>query len=77
MLIDSYILAFYRIMGTLFYECWSHIKDDHLLLRLLVFLSSEDDIDVMLIHAPVHIVALHVADLWHTIDKVKKVCNFI
>lgn len=71
--VDIFIVVFYRIMGKLFFECKNHIKDDHLLLRLLVFLSSEDDIDVMLNNAPVHIVALHVADLWHTIDKVKKV----
>ena len=63
----------YRIMRKLFYECQDHIKDDHLLLRLLVYLSSEDDIEVTMNNAPVHIVALHVAKLWHIIDKVKKV----
>ena len=63
-------------MSKLFHECVNHIKDDHLLLRLLVFLSSEDDIDVVLDNAPVHIVALHIADLWHTIDKVKKVIQY-
>ena len=61
------------MMSKLFHECKNHIKEDHLLLRLLVFLCSEDDIDVMIDSAPVHIVALHVADLWHTIDKVKQV----
>jgi len=60
-------------MRKLFFECQDHIKDDHLLLRLLVFLSSEDDIEVTMIYAPVHIVALRVAKLWHLIDKVKKV----
>ena len=73
---DVFIVVFYRIMGKLFLECKNHIKDDHLLLRLLVFLSSEDDIDVMLGNAPVHIVALHAADLWHTIDKIKKVTQY-
>ena len=61
------------MMKTLFQECDNHIKEDHLLLRLLVYLCSEDDIDVMLNNAPFHIVALRVADLWHSIDKVKQV----
>ena len=61
------------MMNKLFQECENHIKEDHLLLRLLVFLCSEEDIDVMISNASVHIVALHVADLWHTIDKVKQV----
>ena len=74
--VDVFIVVFYRIMGQLFHECENHIKDDHLLLRLLVFLSSEDDIDIMLNNVPVHIVALHVADLWQTIDKVKKVTRY-
>ena len=65
----------YRMMGKLFHECKDHIKEDHLLLRLLVFLCSEDDIDVMLNNAPVHIVALHVSDLWRTINKVNQVPN--
>lgn len=55
-------------MKKLFCNFKIHIEDDHLLLRLLVFLSSEDDIDVMLDNAPVHIVALHVADLWWNIN---------
>ena len=63
------------MIDKLFDECKNHIKDDHLLLRLLVFLTYEDDIDVMLKNAAVHIVALHVADLWYKIDKVKKVRN--
>ena len=70
-------LIFYRILAKLFDECQDHINDDHLLLRLLVFLSSEDDIDVMLHTVPVHIVILHVADLWHTLDKVKKVHMYV
>ena len=61
-------------MGKLFNKLENHIKEDHLLLRLLVFLCSEDDISVMASHAPVHIVALHVADLWDIIEKLKKVC---
>ena len=63
-------------MDKLFYECKNHIEDDHLLLRLLLFLCSENDIDIMMKNAPFHIVAVRVADLWHTIDKVKKVCNY-
>ena len=64
----------YRMMEKLLHNCKNHIEDDHLLLRLLVFLSSEDDIDVMLDNAPVHIVALHVADLWwDTNDGMKEV----
>ena len=62
------------MMEKLLHNCKNHIEDDHLLLRLLVFLSSEDDIDVMLDNAPVHIVALHVADLWwDTNDGMKEV----
>ena len=53
-----------RMMGKIFHNCKNHIEDDHLLLRLLVFLSSDDDIGVMLNNAPVHIVALRIADLW-------------
>ena len=52
------------MMGKIFHMCKNHIKDDHLLLRLLVFLSSENDIDILLDNAPVHIVALHVASHW-------------
>ena len=52
------------MMGKIFHNCKNHSEDDHLLLRLLVFLSSDDDIGVMLNNAPVHIVALRIADLW-------------
>ena len=71
----NYMLTFCRIMSKLFHECENHIKEDHLLLRLLVFLCSEDDIDIMLSNAPFHIVALHVADLWNSINKLKQVPN--
>ena len=67
------MLMYCRMISKLFHECEDHIKEDHLLLRLLVFLCSEDDIDVMLDSAPVHIVALRIADLWRTIDKVQQV----
>ena len=63
------------MMKKLFHECENHIKVDHLLLRLLVFLCSEADIDDMLNNAPFHIVALRVADLWNSMDKVKQVPN--
>ena len=64
-------------MGKLFDECKNHVEDDHLLLRLLVFLSSEDDIDVLLSTAPIHIVALHISDLWETRNIAKKVCTYV
>ena len=64
-------------MKKLFDECKNHIEDDHLLLRLLVFLSSEDDIDVLLSTAPIHIVALHISDLWETRNIAKKVCTCV
>ena len=67
------MLMCYRMMSKLFRECKNHIEEDHLLLRLLLFLCSESNIDVMLDNAPIHIVALRVADLWHTIDKVQQV----
>ena len=63
------------MISKLFNECENHIKEDHLLLRLLVFLCSEDDISIMLNNASFHIVALRVADLWNSIDKVKQVPN--
>ena len=71
------IVIFYRMMGKLFDELGNQIKEDHLLLRLLVFLCSEDDIGVMMSHAPVHIVALHVSDLWNTTERLKKVCTVL
>ena len=67
------MLMCYRMMSKLFSECKNHIEEDHLLLRLLLFLCSESNIDVMLDNAPIHIVALRVADLWHTIDEVQQV----
>ena len=57
-------IGIYRMMGKIFHMCKNHIKDDHLLLRLLVCLSSDNDIDILLDNAPIHIVALHIAGLW-------------
>ena len=54
----------YRMIGQLFSQCKNHMKDDYLLLRLLAFLCSEDDINVMMKNVQIHVVALHVADLW-------------
>ena len=53
------------MMKTLFAELEDHMKSDHLLLRLLVYLSTEDDVDVMLdhtVHVPVCIYALHISN---------------
>ena len=53
------------MMKTLFAELEDHMKSDHLLLRLLVHLSTEDDVDVILdhaVHVPVHIFALHISN---------------
>ena len=66
---------YHRMMIKLFHECQNHIQDDHLLLRLLVYLSSEDDIEVILKNVPVHIATLHIADLWYKLDKLKKVSS--
>ena len=51
------------------------MKSDHLLLRLLVYLSTEDDVDVILdhqVHIPECIFALHVSNQSKQYD-VKKV----
>ena len=60
----------YRMIGKLFSQCKNHMKDDYLLLRLLAFLCSEDNINVLVENVQIHVVALHVADLWD-ITKVK------
>jgi len=41
----------------------NHAKDDPLLLRLLVYLSSEDDVDVVLDHVSSHFYAIHVSKI--------------
>ena len=49
-----------------------HMKSDHLLLHLLVYLSTEDDVDTMLchkVHIPVHIYALHILNQCQHYDK--------
>ena len=67
-----------RMMGKIFHMCKNHIKDDHLLLRLLVFLSSDSDIDILMDNAPVHIVALHVAGVWwRASNEMKEVTRII
>ena len=74
MVID--ILLFCRLMKTLLEDLQNLTKDDHLLLRLLVYLSSEYDIDIILDHAPVHIVAVHLSILCQKYERFsrKKVC---
>ena len=60
------------MMKILFAELGDHMKSDHLLLRLLVYLSTEDDVDVILdhvVHVPVHIFALHISNQCQQYDK--------
>ena len=70
------ILLFCRLMKTLLDDLQNLTKDDHLLLRLLVYLSSEYDIDIILDYAPVHIVAVHLSNICQKYEKLsrKKVC---
>ena len=62
----------HRLMKNLFIDLENHMKSDHLLLNLLVYLSTEDDVDVILdhtVHCPVHIFALHVSNQCQQYDK--------
>ena len=68
-------------MKSLFADLENHMKSDHLLLRLLIYLSTEDDVDVVLDHAvdiPVCIFALHVSNQCQRYEKLcqKKVTCF-
>ena len=51
----------------MFHKLFTNLRaaaaDDPLLLRLLVYLSSEDDVDVVLSHAPAHYFAIHVSQI--------------
>ena len=50
-----------RLIKQLFADLKVDIKDDPLLLRLLVYLSSEDDVEIVLDHAPAHFYAIHIS----------------
>ena len=66
------------MMKTLFAELKDHMKSDHLLLRLLVYLSTEDDVDVILDHVPVCIYALHISNQCQQYDKLcQKKVNYM
>ena len=70
-------------MKSLFVELENHMKSDYLLLRVLVYLSTEDDVDVILGHAvdvPVCIFALHISNQCQQYNKLcqKKVtCSYV
>ena len=68
-------------MRTLFAEFEDHMKYDHLLLRLLVYLSTEDDVDVILdhaVHVPVYIFAVHISNQCQQHNKLcQKKVNYI
>ncbi|XP_065899482.1 E3 ubiquitin-protein ligase rnf213-alpha-like isoform X2 [Dysidea avara] len=72
-----------RLIKKLFTELHSHLKDDKLLLRLLVYLSSEDDAETVLDHAPTHVYAIHISQIccetYHILTKEKrgKLCNAV
>ena len=59
-------------MKSLLVELQNHAKDDCLLLRLLVYLSSEYDIDVILDYAPVHVVSIHISSIYQKYEKLSK-----
>ena len=71
-----HILLFYRLMKKLLDNLQNHTKDDYLLLRLLVYLSSENDVDTILNYASVHIVAVHISNVCQKYEKLnrEKVC---
>ena len=63
----------YRLINYLFGELKDHAKDDPSLLRLLVYLSSEDDVEIVLEHAPAHFYAIHVSKICcETYDRLSK-----
>ncbi|XP_065899490.1 E3 ubiquitin-protein ligase rnf213-alpha-like isoform X3 [Dysidea avara] len=57
------IVQFQKMFHKLFTNLRAAAADDPLLLRLLVYLSSEDDVDVVLSHAPAHYFAIHVSQI--------------
>ena len=76
MLMAVDILLFCRLMKKLLDDLQNHLKDDYLLLRLLVYLSSENDVDAILDYAPVYIVAVHISNICQKYEKLnrEKVC---
>ena len=66
-------------MKSLLVQLQNHAKDDCLLVRLLVYLSSEYDIDIVLDYAPVHIVSTHISNIYQKYEKLNKdkVCFLI
>ena len=57
------------MLNKLFIDLRDHAKNDHLLLHLLVFLSSESDADVVLEHASAHLFAIRVSQLCSNRDE--------
>jgi len=70
----------YRLINHLFGELKDRAKDDPSLLRLLVYLSSEDDVEIVLEHAPAHFYAIHVSKIccetYDRLTKDKVVCVY-
>lgn len=64
------LLHKYSLIRVVFDEVQHHTQDDDLLLRLLVWLSCEEDIDVVLEYAPAHIYAIHFSQICQ--DKYEK-----
>ena len=59
-------------MKNLFSDLEHHMKTDHLLLHLVVYLSTEDDVNIILDDAscvPVHIFALHISNQCQQYDR--------
>ena len=72
--------VFHRLIRKLFTELRSHLKDDKLLLRLLVYLSSEDDAEIVLDNAPTHFYAIRISQIcetYRTLTKEKVNCRCI
>lgn len=64
-------------MKSLLDELHNRARDDHLLLHLLVYLSSEYDVETVLDYAPVHIVSVHVSNSFQKYEGLnkEKVCT--
>ena len=59
----NYVCILCRMMKDMFVDLERLMKWDHLLLHLLVYLSTEDDVDTVLdypMNIPIHIVAIHI-----------------
>lgn len=48
------------------------MKDDYLLVRLLVYLSSENDVKTLLNYAPLHVVVIHLSKICQKYERLNR-----